>query len=98
MLTPSLLLQAFQLPPSLKCLDSESQRQPDAERTMTRQRTLPLTEQLIWEDEKAIGNPWNPACQCEDWVESCFPKAYLKNKWQTFPCSSILIGHLPKSE
>lgn len=41
MLTPSLLLQAFQFPSSLKGLDSEQKRQPDAGSTTTRKRLLP---------------------------------------------------------
>lgn len=48
MLTPSLLLQAFQFPSSLKRLDSEQKRQPDADSTMTRKRILPI-EQPIYE-------------------------------------------------
>lgn len=51
MLTPSLLLQAFQLPPSLKGSESEQKRQPDADSTTTRKR-LSQTKQVYNQEGK----------------------------------------------
>lgn len=86
MLTPSLLLQAFQLPPSLKGSESEQKRQPDADSTTTRKR-LSQTKQVYNQEGKGrSSSAWPLTPNVPMWVgvkpQRRSRKPPLLLKWQ----------------